>query len=90
MSRELIISEPGAVAICGIRSHNGFIITIPGLIFRYTRATRLSISHGVYANTAPEITSTLDLNQDQIVRETVTNVVGGPHTPLGVSCFLTQ
>jgi hypothetical protein len=43
MSRELIISEPGSVAVCGIRSHNGFIITIPGLIFRYTRATRLGV-----------------------------------------------
>jgi hypothetical protein len=24
MSRELGISEPGSVAVCGIRSHNGF------------------------------------------------------------------
>jgi hypothetical protein len=39
MSRELIISEPGSVAVCGIRSHNGFIITVPGFKFRYTRAS---------------------------------------------------
>jgi hypothetical protein len=33
MSRELIISEPGSVAVCGIRSHNGFAITNPGFKF---------------------------------------------------------
>jgi len=33
MSRELVISEPGSVAVCGIRSHNGFTITIPGFKF---------------------------------------------------------
>jgi len=33
LSRELIISEPGSVAVCGIRSHNGFTITIPGFKF---------------------------------------------------------
>ncbi len=43
MSRALIISEPGSVAVCGIRSHKGFTITIPGLSFRYTRATRLGV-----------------------------------------------
>jgi len=33
MSRELVISEPGSVAVCGIRWHNGFTITIPGFKF---------------------------------------------------------
>jgi hypothetical protein len=33
MSRELIISESGSVAVCGIRSHNGFAIYHPGFKF---------------------------------------------------------
>jgi hypothetical protein len=33
MSRELIISERGSVAVYGIRSNDGFTITIPGFKF---------------------------------------------------------
>src|SRR5260370_12711828 len=43
MSRELIISEPGSVAVCGIRRTMASSSLSLGLSFRYTRATRLGV-----------------------------------------------
>ena len=39
----IIGSEPGSVAVCGIRSHNGFTITIPRFKSSVKTATRLGV-----------------------------------------------